>query len=58
MGLRRRLRPSGYHDGYMLNAEAPAVALVLDADLVVRTDGPLLREAAAGFEVGYSPRSR
>ncbi len=42
----------------MLNAEALAAALVLDADLVVRTDGPLLREVAAELGVGCSLRSR
>ncbi len=42
----------------MLNAAALAAALVLDADLVVCTDGPLLREAAAELGVGCSLRSR
>ncbi len=65
------MQASGYHDLNMLNAAALAAALVLDevaglsfgrrarsADLVVRTDGPLLREAAAELGVGCSLRSR
>jgi hypothetical protein len=42
----------------LLNAEALAAALVLDAALVVSTDSPLLREAAAELGVEYSLRSR
>ena len=41
----------------MLNAEALAAALVLDVDVVVRADGPLLREAAAELGLGCSLRS-
>lgn len=42
----------------LLNAEALAAALVLDAELVVSTDGPLLRTAAEEMGVGYWLRSR
>ncbi len=41
-----------------LNAEALAAALMLDAELVVSTDGPLLRTAAEERGVGYWLRSR
>ncbi len=37
----------------MLNAEALAAALVLDASVVVTTDSPLLRSGAADLEVHY-----
>jgi hypothetical protein len=37
----------------MLNAEALAVALPLDASIVVSTDSPLLRSGAADLEVDY-----
>ncbi len=42
----------------LLNAEALAAALVLDAELVVSTDGPLLPAAAEEMGVRYSLRSR
>ncbi len=42
----------------LLNAEALAAALVLDAEFVVSTGGPLLRQAAGELGVGYSLRSR
>lgn len=37
----------------MLNAEALAVALLLDASITVSTDSPLLRSGAADLEVDY-----
>lgn len=37
----------------LLNAEALAAALLLDASLVVSTDSPLLRSGAADLEVEY-----
>ncbi len=46
------MQASGYHDRSTCDAEALAAALVLDGDLVVRTDGPLLREAAASWRSG------
>lgn len=37
----------------MLNAEALAAALLLDASIVVSTDSPLLRSGAADLGVDY-----
>lgn len=37
----------------MLNAEALAAAVVLDADLIVTTDSPMLREGAERIGLGY-----
>lgn len=41
----------------LLNAEALAAALLLDATLMVSTDSPLLRSGAADLDIEYQLRS-